>query len=137
MKSRSNGMTGVDIRMFRYSDLAAVIALAQEAFADDFRAQGMTPACFDQQARLITRVRLLPVRLLSRLIGVKWAFFVAEKTGQVVGFAICFSRKKAAVFGNLMVAPACGHLRLRPHRLLFEQPAGPEESDHLVTAVPE
>lgn len=92
------------IRPFRYSDLDALIKIAEISFADEYRLQGATPEGFIQQIRLITRGRMIPFRLLSALAGIQWQLLVAEVDGNVVGCGAYLGRKQMELT-NLMVHP--------------------------------
>lgn len=92
------------LRPFRYTDLAAVIALAQNSFADEFTAQGLTPEGFAVQTRLMTRGWMLPMRLLSALMRLHWEIWVAEADDHLVGCG-AFSGKKRMSLHTLMVDP--------------------------------
>ena len=92
------------IRDFLFSDLEAVIQLAQISFAEEFMAQGLSPQSFSQQVRLATRGRMFPFKIATTLAGIKWHFFVAEVEKQFVGFGGYTGRKKMEL-GSLMVHP--------------------------------
>lgn len=95
----------VHIRNFRYSDLDAVLRIAEVSFADEMIAQGATPQAFIQQMRKMTAGRMLPFTIISALAGVRWEVFVAEINGNVVGCGL-YSGRKHMYLSTLMVDPA-------------------------------
>lgn len=97
-------MTHLEIRPFRYDDLDALIDLGRISFADEMRAQGISPEAFSQQIRLATRGRMVPFRLLSLLTGFRWQMFVAELDGRIVGCG-GYVGERPARLANLMVHP--------------------------------
>ncbi len=94
----------VHIRPFRYSDVDALVQIAAVAFAEEMRAQGITPEGFIGQVRMITRGRMIPFRLMTAIAGINWELFVAEVDGQIVGCGGYVGRRHVDL-GNLMVAP--------------------------------
>jgi hypothetical protein len=84
-------MDQITVRPFRYSDLDAIIRIAHASFAEEMIVQGVTPAAFEQQMRLMTRGRMIPFTVLSALSGITWEVLVAEVGGAVVG---CYERGK-------------------------------------------
>jgi len=97
-------MDNVHIRPFRYSDIDALVQIATIAFAEEMRAQGMTPEGFIGQVRMIMRGRMIPFRLVTAIAGIHWEMFVAEVDGQVVGCGGYVGRRHIDL-GNLMVVP--------------------------------
>ena len=97
-------MDDLTIRPFDYNDLNALIDIAELSFAEEMRAQGMTPQDFIRQVRTATRGRMIPFRILNRLTGTKWKLLVAEFEGEVVGCGSYIGRKQMEL-GNLMVHP--------------------------------
>ena len=94
----------VIIRPFRYSDLDALIELAKVSFADDLEARGLPRDSIAQEARFIARGRMIPFRLFSALAGYRWAIFVAEEEGVIVGCASYVGSDRINL-ANLMVHP--------------------------------
>lgn len=94
----------MNIRQFRYTDLDAVIHIAQLSFADEYRARGESPDSFSRQIRMAARARMIPFRLLTAFSGINWGLFVAEKGGEVVGFSSYLGRETVEL-ANLMVHP--------------------------------
>lgn len=97
-------MNTIIIRPLRYTDLNALVQIANVSFAEEFIAQGMTPTAFAQQLRLTTRGRMIPLRALTALAGIQWEMLVAEVDGQVVGCGGYLGRKHMELV-NLMVMP--------------------------------
>jgi GNAT superfamily N-acetyltransferase len=98
-------MQGVIIRKFRHSDVDDFIRLSQSSFAEESIAAGLTPVDFEQETRRIFRWKMIPYRVLTALMGIKWEGFVAEKGGKVVGGGMYMGREKRMVLSNLMVDP--------------------------------
>jgi len=94
----------MNIRPFRYTDLEALIRIAEVSFAEEYTARGETPASFARQVRMVARGRMVPFKMLSALAGIQWELFVAEVDGKVVG---CGSNQgcKQTELSNLMVHP--------------------------------
>lgn len=92
------------IRPFRYSDIDALIEIAKVSFAEEYTLQGATPESFIQQIRMISRGRMIPFKLLSKLAGIQWQLLVAEVDGNVVGCGAYLGRKQMELT-NLMVHP--------------------------------
>jgi ribosomal protein S18 acetylase RimI-like enzyme len=97
-------MRNLNIRVFRHTDLDALIRIAQISFADEYIAQGMTQENFLQQIRMVTRGRMLPFKIVTALSGIRWEMFVAEIEGMIVGCGGYLGRKKMEL-ANLMVDP--------------------------------
>ncbi|MCI0576819.1 MAG: GNAT family N-acetyltransferase [Chloroflexi bacterium] len=95
----------ITIRPLHYTDLAALLQIANTSFADEYVAQGVTPAALAQQLRMTTRGRMIPLKVLSALAGIRWEMLVAEVDGQVVGCGGYFGRQQIEL-ANLMVLPA-------------------------------
>ena len=94
----------MNIRPFRYSDLAALIQIADVSFADEYTSRGETPESFAKQIRGVARGRMIPFRLVTALAGYKWEMFVAEVDGRVVGCGGYVGSKEMEL-SNLMVHP--------------------------------
>lgn len=97
-------MEEIKIRPFHFRDLEAVTQIARHSFADEMVAQGLTEERFVQLVKTVTRGRMIPFKLLSKLTGTKMGFFVAEINGRIVGFAAYQGQQKIEL-SNLMVAP--------------------------------
>jgi GNAT superfamily N-acetyltransferase len=96
----------VVIRPFRYSDLDALIKLAEVSFADDLEARGLPRDKIAQEARFMARWRMIPFRLFSALARYQWAIFVAEREGVIVGCASYLGSGRDRInLANLMVHP--------------------------------
>lgn len=93
------------LRDVRPEDVEAIIALAQVAFADEHRAEGLTPDGFAQQVRTMSRGRFIPITLLMRLGGLRWGIIVAEHAGKVVGCGAYSGRPGRVYLHTNMVAP--------------------------------
>ena len=81
------------------------IRLSKISFAEETLAEGITPEDFEQETRRIFRWKMLPYRLLTALMGIKWEGFVAEKDGKVVGGGMYIGRNNRMSVTNLMVDP--------------------------------
>jgi ribosomal protein S18 acetylase RimI-like enzyme len=92
------------IRPFRIPDVDALAEIATLSFAEEYEARGQTSASFMQQIRRATRGRMIPFKIFSRLAGYKWAIFVAEVNGRIVGCGGYLGRKQMEL-ANLMVHP--------------------------------
>lgn len=99
-------MGTVTIRKFEHTDVDAFIRLSKSSFADEWLAEGMTPEDFEQETRRIFRWKMIPYKLLTALMGVKWEAFVAEENGKVVGGGMYMGRNNRMTITNLMVEPA-------------------------------
>jgi ribosomal protein S18 acetylase RimI-like enzyme len=94
------------IRPFHYTDLDALIQIATISFAEEYTIQGATPDSFTREIRLATRGRMIPLKLLTRLAGYRWAIFVAEVEGRLVGCGGYMGMGRAQMeLSNLMVHP--------------------------------
>jgi len=98
-------MNKIQIRNFRYTDVEALLDIAQVSFADEMTAEGMTPEAFAQQVRRMAAGRMLPFTLLTAVRGVTWELLVAEIEGVVVGCGM-YSGRRHMYLSTLMVAPA-------------------------------
>src|SRR4030065_807008 len=98
-------MNDLNIRNFNYTDVDDVIRISKLSFAEETLAQGITPEDFEQETRRIFRWKMIPYRLLTALIGIKWEGFVAEKDGKVVGGGMYIGRNNRMSVTNLMVDP--------------------------------
>ena len=94
------------IRKFEYTDIDDFIHLSKISFAEESIAAGLTPDDFERETRRIFRWRMIPYKLLTRLMGIKWEGFVAEKDGKVVGGGMYIGRDNQLTLTNLMVEPA-------------------------------
>lgn len=92
------------IRPLRITDIDSLTDIAAISFAAEYEARGQTAASFSQQIRMVTRGRMIPFRLFTRLAGYKWAIFVAEVDGRIVGCGGYIGRKQVEL-ANLMVHP--------------------------------
>jgi ribosomal protein S18 acetylase RimI-like enzyme len=99
-------MEDMIIRKFKPTDVDDFIRLSKVSFAEESIAAGLTPEDFEQETRRIFRWRMIPYKILTVLMGVKWEGFVAEKEGRVVGGGMYMGRDKRMVISNLMVDPA-------------------------------
>ena len=102
-------MEDVTIRKFVHTDVDDFIRLSKLSFAEESRAAGITPEEFEQETRRIFRWNMIPYKLLTALMGVKWEGFVAEKKGEVVGGGMYIGRNNRMTITNLMVDPAYRH----------------------------
>jgi ribosomal protein S18 acetylase RimI-like enzyme len=98
-------MEGVIIRKFKHRDVDDFIRLSQSSFAEESIAAGLTPQDFEQETRRIFRWKMIPYRVLTALMGIKWEGFVAERGGKVIGGSMYMGRDKRMVLSNLMVDP--------------------------------
>lgn len=98
-------MNDLKIRNFKYTDVDDFIRISKLSFAEETLASGITPEDFEQETRRIFRWKMIPYRLLTTLIGVKWEGFVAEKDGKVVGGGMYIGRNNRMTITNLMVDP--------------------------------
>ncbi|MCO6450153.1 MAG: GNAT family N-acetyltransferase [Caldilineales bacterium] len=92
------------IRDFRYTDLNAVIDLANISFADEFRLIGLSEEGFAQQVRMMTRLRMIPFKFFAWLSGHHFELPMAEVEGKMVGFGMVSGRKSMNL-STLMVHP--------------------------------
>jgi ribosomal protein S18 acetylase RimI-like enzyme len=92
------------IRPFRTTDVDALAEIAVLSFAEEYEARGQTADSFARQIRMATRGRMIPFKLFTRLAGYKWAIFVAEVNGRIVGCGGYLGRKQVEL-ANLMVHP--------------------------------
>src|SRR4030043_961386 len=98
-------MNDLKIRNFNYTDVDDFIRISKLSFAEETLAQGITPEDFEQETRRIFRWKMIPYRLLTALIGIKWEGFVAEKNGKVGGGGMYIGRNNRMSVTNLMVDP--------------------------------
>ena len=98
-------MNDLNIRNFKYTDVDDFIRISKLSFAEETLAQGITPDDFEQETRRIFRWKMIPYRLLTALMGIKWEGFVAEKDGKVVGGGMYIGRNNRMSVTNLMVDP--------------------------------
>jgi ribosomal protein S18 acetylase RimI-like enzyme len=98
-------MKGVIIRKFMHRDVDDFIRLSQSSFAEESIAAGLTSQDFERETRRIFRWKMIPYRVLTALMGIKWEGFVAEKGGKVIGGGMYMGRDKRMVLSNLMVDP--------------------------------
>jgi ribosomal protein S18 acetylase RimI-like enzyme len=98
-------MNDITIRKFKHTDIDDFIRLSKISFAEESLADGITPEDFEQETRKIFRWKMLPYRLLTALMRVKWEGFVAEKDGKVVGGGMYIGRDNRMSITNLMVDP--------------------------------
>jgi hypothetical protein len=82
---KRNRMNDLNIRNFKYMDVDDFIRISKLSFAGEWTAEGLTPEDFERETRRIFQWKMIPYRLLTALIGIKWEGFVAEKDGKVVG----------------------------------------------------
>jgi GNAT superfamily N-acetyltransferase len=99
-------MADVTIRKFSHKDVDDFIRISKTSFAEESRAVGITPEDFELETRRIFRWNMIPYRILTTLMGVRWEGFVAEKEGKVVGGGMYMGRKNQMTITNLMVDPA-------------------------------
>src|SRR5512136_3081323 len=99
-------MDDLKIRNFKYTDVDDFIRISKLSFAGEWTAEGLTPEDFERETRRIFRWKMIPYRLLTALMGIKWEGFVAEKDGKVVGGGMYIGRKNRMSVTNLMVDPA-------------------------------
>jgi len=98
-------MNDLPIRKFKYTDVEDFIRISKVSFAEETLAEGITPEDFEQETRKIFRWKMLPFRLLTALMGVKWEGFVAEVDGKAVGGGMYIGRNNRMSVTNLMVDP--------------------------------
>jgi len=98
-------MADVIIRKFKHTDVDDFLHLSRLSFAEESIAAGITPEDFELETRRIFRWKMIPYKLLSYLMGIKWEGFVAEKKGKVVGGGMYMGRNNRMVLTNLMVDP--------------------------------
>ena len=98
-------MADVIIRKFKHTDVDDFLRLSRLSFAEELIAAGITPEDFELETRRIFRWKMIPYKLLSHLMGIKWEGFVAEKDGKVVGGGMYMGRNNRMVLTNLMVDP--------------------------------
>src|SRR4030065_2555879 len=98
-------MNDLNIRNFNYTDVDDVIRISKLSFAEETLAQGITPEDFEQETRRIFRWKMVPYRLLTALMGIKWEGFVAEVDGKVVGGGMYIGRNKGMSVTTLLVDP--------------------------------
>ncbi len=99
-------MNDLKIRNFKYTDVDDFIRISKLSFAGgNLSAEGITPEDFEQETRRIFRWKMIPYRLLTALMGIKWEGFVAEKDGKVVGGGMYIGRNNRMSVTNLMVDP--------------------------------
>ncbi len=98
-------MSELKIRNFIYTDVDEFIRISKLSFAEETLASGITPEDFERETRRIFRWKMIPYRLLTALMGVKWEGFVAEKDGKVVGGGMYMGRDNRISITNLMVDP--------------------------------
>ena len=98
-------MNDVTIRKFKRTDVDDFIRISKLSFAEESLAEGITPEDFEQETRRIFRWKMVPYKLLTALMGVKWEGFVAEKNGKVVGGGMYIGRNNRMSITNLMVDP--------------------------------
>ena len=98
-------MNDLKIRNFKYTDVDDFIRISKLSFAGEWTAEGLTPEDFDRETRRIFQWKMIPYRLLTALMGIKWEGFVAEKDGKVVGGGMYIGRDNRMSVTNLMVDP--------------------------------
>ena len=98
-------MNDVKIRNFNYKDVDEFIRISKLSFARELIAKGLTPEDFERETRRIFRMHMIPYRLLTALMGIKWEGFVAEIEGKVVGGGMYIGRNNRMSVTNLMVDP--------------------------------
>jgi ribosomal protein S18 acetylase RimI-like enzyme len=98
-------MGDVIIRKFKHTDVNDFLRLSRLSFAEESIAAGITPEDFELETRRIFRWKMIPYKLLTNLMGIKWEGFVAEKDGKVVGGGMYMGRNNRMVLTNLMVDP--------------------------------
>jgi len=86
-------------------DVDDFIRISKLSFAGEWTAEGLTPEDFERETRRIFQWKMIPYRLLTALMGIKWEGFVAEKDGKVVGGGMYIGRDKRMSVTNLMVDP--------------------------------
>ena len=98
-------MNDLNIRNFKYMDVDDFIRISKLSFAGEWTAEGLTPEDFERETRRIFQWKMIPYRLLTALMGIKWEGFVAEKDGKVVGGGMYIGRNNRMSVTNLMVDP--------------------------------
>jgi ribosomal protein S18 acetylase RimI-like enzyme len=98
-------MNNLKIRNFKCTDVDEFLRVSKLSFSEETLASGITPEDFEQETRRIFRWKMIPYRLLTALIGIKWEGFVAEKDGKVVGGGMYIGRNNRMSITNLMVDP--------------------------------
>jgi len=98
-------MNDLNIRNFKYTDVDDFIRISKLSFAGEWTAEGLTPEDFERETRRIFQWKMIPYRLLTAFIGIKWEGFVAEKDGKVVGGGMYIGRDNRMSVTNLMVDP--------------------------------
>lgn len=98
-------MTNFVLRDVQPVDVEKIIALAKVAVADENEARGLTADGMATQMRLLTRGRMIPVRLLLALAQVRWGLIVAEQDGTIVGCGGFSGRGGRYRLHTSMVAP--------------------------------
>ena len=98
-------MNDLKIRNFKYTDVDDFIRISKLSFAGEWTAEGLTPEDFERETRRIFQWKMIPYRLLTALMGIKWEGFVAEKDGKVVGGGMYIGRNNRMSVTNLMVDP--------------------------------
>jgi GNAT superfamily N-acetyltransferase len=98
-------MEDVIIRKFRYSDIDDFIRLSKLSFSQESIAAGISPQDFERETRRIFRWKMIPYKILTLLMQIKWEGFVAEKRNKVVGGGMFMGKKNHMVLSNLMVDP--------------------------------
>ena len=98
-------MQDVIIRKFKHTDVEDFIRLSKSSFAEESIAAGISPEDFENETRRIFRWKMIPYKVLSTLMGVKWEGYVAEKDGKVVGGGMYIGRNNRMSMTNLMVDP--------------------------------
>lgn len=97
-------MPNIILRKFRINDLEAVTRLAHLAFSDPSLQEGGTPDALAYRLRSLTRGRMLPMRLLTRLLHYRLEMIVAEVDLTVVGFIMVTGHGQMNM-NTLMVDP--------------------------------
>ncbi len=98
-------MNDLIIRKFKNTDVDDFIRLSKLSFAKESLANGITLEDFETETRRIFRWKMVPYKLLTALMGVKWEAFVAEKNGKIVGGGMYIGRNNRMSITNLMVDP--------------------------------
>ncbi len=86
-------------------DVDDFIRISKLSFAGEWTAEGLTPEDFERETRRIFQWKMIPYRLLTALMGIKWEGFVAETDGKVVGGGMYIGRNNRMSVTNLMVDP--------------------------------
>jgi ribosomal protein S18 acetylase RimI-like enzyme len=98
-------MNELKIRNFKYTDVDDFIRISKLSFAGEWIAEGLTPEDFERETRRIFQWKMIPYRLLTAFMGIKWEGFVAEKDGKVVGGGMYIGRNNRMSVTNLMIDP--------------------------------